>query len=134
MIIMFILMVAPLLAIPVFWLLPIGQAIGVYFIALALSGWMFWLMRRNKKYRVVTGREGLIGRNAEIVARSRGGDRAAYTLRVEGELWTARSSDILQPGENVVITGSEGNTLIVERRNGATRLGPVNSEKEGKLP
>jgi membrane protein implicated in regulation of membrane protease activity len=134
MIVMFILMVAPVLAIPVFWLLPIGQAIAVYLIALALSGSMFWLMRGNHKRPVKTGKESLIGRDARIMARSSNGSHPKYTLMIEGELWTARSSDILKPDESAVITGSEGNTLIVERKDGATGLGPVNTRKEGTLP
>lgn len=121
MIIMLILMVAPLLALPVFWLLPAGQAVVIYLVGLALSGWMFWLMRRNKKNRVVTGREGLIGRNTKVIARLGEGTRVTYTLRVEGELWIARSSVNLQPGENVVITGIQGNTLIVEQKDNAVK-------------
>jgi membrane protein implicated in regulation of membrane protease activity len=116
MIVMFILMALPLIALPVFWLLPLGQAILVYLLSLLLSAWMFWLMRRNKKYRVVTGREGLIGQEAEVVSTSIIGGKPAFTVSIEGELWTARSNDAIQPGEKVVITASEGNTLVIKRK------------------
>lgn len=114
MFIMFILMLLPLIAIPVFWYLPLVQAIPLYLICFLLSVWMFWLMRRNKRYRIVTGRKGLIGQEAEVVSKSTTGGKAEYTMHVEGELWNARSSDRLQPGEKTTIIGVEGNRLLVE--------------------
>jgi membrane protein implicated in regulation of membrane protease activity len=119
MIVMVILMALPLLAIPVFWLLPLGQAIVVYLIALALSGGMYWIMARNHKRPVVTGKESLIGREVEIDAISRNGSRPTYTLKTEGELWTARSPDALKVGDKVIITASEGSALIIRRKDSA---------------
>jgi membrane protein implicated in regulation of membrane protease activity len=121
MIVMFILMFLPLIALPVFWFLPLGQAVLIYLICFLLSGWMFWLMRRNKKYRVVTGREGLIGQEAEAISTSTIGGKTAYTVRIEGELWTARSHDAVQPGEKVVITATEGSILIVKHKDGTAK-------------
>jgi membrane protein implicated in regulation of membrane protease activity len=115
MIVMFIMMAAPVLAIPVFWLLPIGQALIVYAVALALCGSMFWVMRGNRHRPVQTGKESFIGMEAVISDRSNGA-RPRYTLMIEGELWTARSSEVLKTGEKVVITSSEGNTLVVKRK------------------
>jgi membrane protein implicated in regulation of membrane protease activity len=129
MIIMFILMVAPILAIPVFWLLPLDQAIIVYMVALALCGSMFWVMRGNRHRPIKTGKESLIGRNAEITARTNG-TQPKYMIKIEGELWTARSSDALKTGEKVIITASEGNTLIAQRQDGAAT---VNTRQEGTL-
>jgi membrane protein implicated in regulation of membrane protease activity len=116
MFVMFILMFLPLIALPIFWFLPLGQAIIIYLLSLLLSGWMFWLMRRNKKYHVVTGREGLIGQEAEVVSKSATKGKAEYTIRVEGELWNARSRDVLQPGETVTIISTEGNRLVVKHK------------------
>jgi membrane protein implicated in regulation of membrane protease activity len=81
MIVMFI-----LIALLVFWLLPLGQAILVYLLSLLLLDWMFWLIRRNKKYRVITGKEGLIGQEAEVVSTSIIRGKTAFTIRIEGEL------------------------------------------------
>lgn len=116
MIIMFILMALPLLALPVFWLLPMIQAVPVYLVGVLLSLWMFWLMRRNKRYRVVTGREGMIGEEAEIVSKPMSGKGNQYMIRVEGELWTVSSNDDMEPGDKVIITAIEGNTPIVIRK------------------
>jgi membrane protein implicated in regulation of membrane protease activity len=131
MIVMFILMVAPVLAIPVFWLLPLGQAIIVYVIALALCASMFWVMRGNRHRPVKTGKESIIGKEVEIKGKSKG-VRSRYTLMIEGELWTARSNDALKRGEKVIITGSEGNTLVVCRQDVTDRT--KNNREEGGLP
>ncbi len=37
------------------------------------------------------------------------------TVRVNGELWTARSTDRIDSGAAVVVTGREGLELIVEK-------------------
>ena len=73
-------------------------------------------MRRNKKYRIVTGREGLIGEEAKIVSKSVSWGKTRYMMQVEGELWTVRSNDDVQPGEQVIIAAFEDNTPVVKRK------------------
>lgn len=111
MILMMILMFLPLIAIPVFWLLPIDLAIPVYLACVLLSAWMFWIMRRTHKRPVVTGAEGLIKQEARVVSKA----GAAVFVRVEGELWAARSDDPLDTGDRVIIVGKEGNMLRIKR-------------------
>jgi membrane protein implicated in regulation of membrane protease activity len=73
---------------------------------------MFWLMRRNKKYRIVTGKQGLVGSEVEVLSkRDRDG---AYTVRVQGELWTAHSASTLESGERARVTKVDGMDLTVE--------------------
>ena len=117
MIVMFILMLLPVLAIPLFFFLPPAASVPLYLLGLALSGWMFWLMRNNKRRPVATGHESLVGRDSEIISISENGNRS-YMLRIEGELWSALSDDLLKPGDRVTITASRGNTLYVKRING----------------
>lgn len=114
-------MLIPIAAIPVFLFLPLDMAIPIYLFCLVLSGSMFWLMRRSMRQPAVSGAEGLIGRDAEVVPKSNYGNGATYFVRVEGELWTARSADALKPGETVVIIGFEKNRLTVKRKNTDTR-------------
>jgi membrane protein implicated in regulation of membrane protease activity len=66
---------------------------------------------------VVTGAESLIGKDAEVISRSRLDYGVPYLVRVENVLWSARSHDDLQPGEMVIIVAVEGNKLIVEHKN-----------------
>jgi membrane protein implicated in regulation of membrane protease activity len=114
--IMLLLMLIPIAAIPVFFFLPLDVSIPIYLFCLLLSGSMFWLMRRSMRQPAVTGAEGLIGKDAEVVPSVNSSDRASYMVRVEGELWTARSRDALKPGETVVIIGFEKNKLTVKRK------------------
>jgi membrane protein implicated in regulation of membrane protease activity len=134
MFIMFILMFLPLIALPVFWFLPLGQAILVYLVAILLSASMFWIMRRTKRHPVTTGMESLSGKDTIVVAKSGDSNRATYTVRVEGELWNARSRDVLQPGEKVIIIGTEGNRLVVKHKNRDDAEKLEQAQTGGKLP
>ena len=114
--IMLLLMLLPIIAIPVFWLLPLGLAIPIYVFALLLSGAMFWLMRGTMRRPAVTGEGSLIGKDADVVSQSSQGISSRYIVRAEDRLWTAQSRDTLQPGETATIVAVEGNKLIINRR------------------
>jgi membrane protein implicated in regulation of membrane protease activity len=114
--IMLLFMLIPIAAIPVFFFLPLDMSIPIYLCCLLLAGLMFWLMGRTMRQHAVTGAEGLIGRDAEVIPRVNSGNGALYLVRVEGELWSARSRDALKPGETVVIVGVEKNRLTVKRK------------------
>jgi membrane protein implicated in regulation of membrane protease activity len=114
--IMLLLMLLPIIAIPVFWLLPLGLAIPIYVFALLLSGAMFWLMRGTMRRPAVTGDGSLIGKDADVVSQSSQGISSRYIVRAEDRLWTAQSRDTLQPGETATIVAVEGNKLIINRR------------------
>ncbi len=114
--IMLLLMLIPIAAIPVFFFLPLDVSIPIYLFCLLLSGSMFWFMRGSMRQPAVTGAEGLIGKDAEVVPSVNPSDRASYMVRVEGELWSAHSRDTLKAGETVVIIGFEKNRLTVKRK------------------
>jgi len=77
---------------------------------------MFRLMRRTMRRPVTTGVESLIGKDAEVTSRSSSHGGTPYMVRIEGELWSARSRDSLQHGETVVIVAVKGNYLTVKRK------------------
>lgn len=114
MILMMIVMFLPVIAIPVFWFLPLGQAIAIYIVCLLLSGSMYWIMHSNMKRPVTTGKESLVGKETKIISRSASDKIATYLVRIEGELWSARSRDSLKTGDTVVILAIKDNRLIVE--------------------
>jgi membrane protein implicated in regulation of membrane protease activity len=64
------------------------------------------LLRWSKRRRAVTGAEALVGQTAVVVTPTQ--------VRVAGELWQARSDDVLVPGQEVVVRGVEGLTLLVD--------------------
>jgi len=130
MIIMLILMLFPILSIPVFWLLPVGQAVAIYLVGLLFSASMYWIMHITHGKPVVTGREGLINRDVEIISKLASKKRSFYRVQTEGELWTARSDDIVDIGDTVTIVVVEGNTLNVKLKNKNSKF-DLNNEKGG---
>jgi membrane protein implicated in regulation of membrane protease activity len=64
------------------------------------------LLKWSRRRRAVTGVEALIGKTA--VASS------PTQVRVAGELWEARSDRALVPGDEVVVHGVDGLTLLVD--------------------
>lgn len=61
-----------------------------------------------------TGREDLVGREARVVSGSKPERGRNYLVRVDGELWTARSDAALHAGDSVVIMSVRGNVLLVK--------------------
>lgn len=116
MVVMIILMLLPVLAIPVFFFLPFGQAIAIYLGSLVVFGLTFWLMRRTHGMPVKTGVESLINKDARIVSKSGTGAGATYCAQMRGELWTARSGVDLKVGDSVTVTTIEGNALVVKKK------------------
>jgi membrane protein implicated in regulation of membrane protease activity len=112
---MIILMVLPLLAIPVFWFLPLNWSIPIYIVCVLISASMFWLMRRSRRHPAVTGAESLVQKEAEVVSKSAAG-KSLYMVRVAGELWTAQSRHTIKPGQTVTIVAVDGNRLTVEHK------------------
>lgn len=118
MILMFILMILPIIAIPVFWLLPLGSAIILYILCILLSAPMYWIMSLNHKTPVATGSEALMNRQAEVISKSTLGWKTIYFVQVRGELWTACCNAPLETGEIVRIVAVGGNTLTIKRVSG----------------
>ena len=87
------------------WLI-FGSAIATAGMIVAIGG-AAWSARKRAP---VTGSEQLIGMRGEVVSWSdlRG------SVRVVGEIWSARSNRPLQVNDSVSVVGREGLTLIVE--------------------
>jgi len=104
-----ILILLPLIALILFFLLPPAQAtfISVPFFLVFL--WLAWVMWKDFRRQVSTGIEGLVGSRAQVVVKTT--DGAKVSLR--GELWNAESSDELSVGETVRVTGFERMKLVV---------------------
>ena len=64
------------------------------------------LVRWSRRRRVATGAEALIGQRAIVATPTQ--------VRIAGELWEARSTDVLVPGEEVVVRGVDELTLLVD--------------------
>jgi membrane protein implicated in regulation of membrane protease activity len=69
----------------------------------------FWI-RFLRRYRIVTGKEALIGTSAEVIEACDPRGR----VRFRGEIWHAECGSTAEVGERVTVTGVHGLTLRVE--------------------
>jgi membrane protein implicated in regulation of membrane protease activity len=95
-----------------FFLLPAGWGIAAVTLGIAVevAEVGFWI-RFLRRYRVVTGAEGLAGSTAEVIEACDPRGR----VRFRGEIWHAHCDSRAEVGERVTITGVHGLTLRVER-------------------
>lgn len=123
----------PLLALPVFWLVPAGPAATIYSFIVVVSGLLYWFIIRSMRQPVVTGAEGLVGTEVEVVSRLGAVSNARYLVRSRGELWSAGSAHPLQPGERVSVTAVNGITLVVSRPDtGANPSSPGHNSRDNR--
>ena len=102
----------PLLALPVFWLLPLSVAAPIYFVVIAVSALIYWLIFKSMRKPIRTGREAMI--HSIGVVEDASGD--TLEVRIQGEHWTARCADEhLRPGDEIEVVSIEGLTLGVTR-------------------
>jgi membrane protein implicated in regulation of membrane protease activity len=89
--------------------------------ALALEVLEFFLWTRFlRRYRLRAGPELMVGTSATVVTECAPDGR----VRVRGELWKARSSAPVEPGQTVRIAAISGLTLEVEPESPTTEKGP----------
>jgi len=97
----------PVIALPVFWLMPLNLAVPLYAFIALVSGLLYWLITRSMMKPVVTGAEKLAGASAQVVSRLNPNNHRKYLVRAEGELWTAvLDKGRAEPREEVIITSA----------------------------
>ena len=104
-----ILLFLPVLALPVFWLLPLPIAATLYLFTLLFSGWMYYVVLTVMHRPTRVGAETLLNRNARVIRTQ--GQRCI--IRLGNELWSARSKGQLSPGDSVLVVSRDGLTLQV---------------------
>jgi membrane-bound serine protease (ClpP class) len=70
------------------------------------------MLLRSRRRPVITGGEAMIGAGGEAVS----WEGMAGRVRVNGEIWLARSRHPLRPGASIKVAGREGLVLLVEPR------------------
>lgn len=105
----------PAIALPIFWIVPLNIAVPVYAVIALTSAALYWLIANSMRKTPQIGVESLVGAPAEVVCRLDPGHGAEYLVRSQGELWSARSGDQLEPGETVRVGALRGIHLLVER-------------------
>ncbi len=99
----------PILALLLFFVLPRQAALPLYGIILFGSLYGYWKALQALRQPRVMGRGAMIGQSAVVVRVVKDEIDVAY----QGEIWKARSSQSLQPGQQVVIERVEGLVLKV---------------------
>lgn len=110
------LLLMPLVALPMFWFLPLAVAAPIYGVILALSAWLYLLMMRAMHKPLLLGRASLLHKRGVVLDREDDGLR----VRVRSEVWQAHSNDPLGPGDIVEVVGSDGLVLEVAGLNTQT--------------
>ncbi len=121
----------PFVGLPMFWLLPLEYALPVNIAVWLASPFLYWLIRKAMRKPIADdGFRSLVGTRAEVVSKLPG-HSTRYLVRAqgEGELWTAYSTDVLQPGERVNIVAIKGIGVVVERAGTGSRPGETGNVK-----
>ncbi|HSB78812.1 MAG TPA: NfeD family protein [Candidatus Methylomirabilis sp.] len=102
---------APVLALPVFWLLPFSVALPIYLGVLGLTTLITWPVIGALRRSPVTGREGMVGVRGEALTmlNPRG------LVRCQGEVWEATAEESIPGGERVWVLGIRHLLLTVGR-------------------
>ncbi len=106
----------PLAGIPLFWLLPLGYALPINILLWIVSGLLGYKVIRAMMLSPKDGFKSLIGSEAMVVSMVNQ-SYGQYMVKAGHELWTARSTETLRPGERVEVTATDGIKLMVARIN-----------------
>ena len=85
-------------------------------VVLGMSAILLFLVRlavASQRRRSVTGTSGMVGEPGTVLTWAAGGGDGRVSAH--GEIWTARSTDALEPGQRVRIVAVEGLSLTVRR-------------------
>lgn len=74
---------------------------------------VWWSRRRRRRGPAAVGTQTLLGSVGVVLSRLGPAGAATGQVRVEGEIWSARSSQPVDPGARVIVTAVDGLTLDV---------------------
>ena len=99
----------PVLALPIFWLLPLPLASGIYAIIVGLSAWFYYVVIK------IMHRPSRIGLQTLIDARGRviQANGTCGLARIGRELWKIEAKESLKANEGVTVMGHRGFVLDV---------------------
>jgi membrane protein implicated in regulation of membrane protease activity len=102
----------PVLAIGLFFILPVSQALPAYLLVLAFSIVLDIMIVRSLRRSRRTDLFAMVGRTGEVMSWTRG----AGQVQCQGTIWEARSEhgESFVRGTTVKVIGLRGLTLIVE--------------------
>lgn len=102
----------PLVTLPIFWLLPLSQAIPIYAVGLVLAGWVYAYAIKAMRLPLVSEDAQLQGAIGRVVAIQRPG---RCRVELAGESWSAECAEVVQEGDAVCVKDRDGLTLHVAK-------------------
>ena len=109
-----VLLILPLIAAPLFWMLPLSAALPVYGAVLLLSGVIYAYAIRAMRQPRQNGAEGMIGESGRIVI----GELGETHVQIRNELWHAIADFPLHEGECVKVIAAQQAKLRVQKTGG----------------
>lgn len=100
----------PVVALPLFWMLPLTIAGPVYIACVAVATIVYYYAWETGHRPVRIGQERLLHSQGTVVAIA-----PALRIKVNSDVWLARSEDTLAVGEAVHVDGRNGLTLLVSK-------------------
>jgi membrane-bound serine protease (ClpP class) len=91
---------APVLALPVFWLLPLSLALPIYLAVVGATALVLWPVVRAMRRPLLNGAEGMIGARGEVLTAL----SLTGLVRCQDEVWSATAEEAVASGERVWIT------------------------------
>jgi membrane-bound serine protease (ClpP class) len=96
------------------WPWSVVLVIGAAIVDIAETGtFVWWSRRKRRRSPPVVGAGQLLGRTGVSLARLTPGAAPGGQVRVEGEIWNARSEVPIDPGAPVSVSSVDGLTLTV---------------------
>ncbi len=102
---------APVLALPVFWLLPLSLAAPIYLGVLGGTALILWPTVRAMRQPQRAGREGMVGARGEVLTEI----NPWGLVQCQGEIWEATARDRIPSGTRVRVLGVDRLLLQVDR-------------------
>lgn len=111
---------APILALPVFWLLPLSEPLPIWLVVAAGMALILWPVVRALRQPQAAGREGMLGvRGKALTPLNPHG-----LVRCLGEVWSATAVEPIDSGEAVQILAVDRLRVRVERYAPQRRTAP----------
>lgn len=94
------------------WNVRLSSLLAISAAALAFNVLVAIVVYRAMKQKPTTGQEGMIGEQGVVISTIHNEGQ----VFVHGEIWQAKSEEILHRGEKVVVQSIEGMKLLVRRK------------------
>ncbi len=105
------LFLAPIAALPIFWLLPVSLAIPLYLAVLGTAGLLLWPGFGALRQPQRAGRVGMAGARGDAVTEI----NPRGLVQCQGEIWEAIAREQIPAGARVRVLGVDRLRLRVER-------------------